>query len=366
MGNVNISFAAPTQAPQPSLASPRPNSLSAVKSDTANLSDLSLDQVATLADKAFSALGKDGIKFLPFLVALVNAFKQPGADGGGATAGAGVASPKGASAANGGKADIGSSTQALLAFRNANSDVKDLDQILGSISKALPNLSQADFESILNNLKTASASAKPATGSALGSGKAEIDKFELSLLEAQLSAATSKTSSASGSATGNKILDTIISAIAEIGKDGVTPEEMKSLVGILADTAIALLGPDKATEALNTLGLSSPDSTQANGSAMGLTANNSAAESTPRAAVFAPTIRPYDPERSLTESFARDAAAVNYDPFSTGGRIALQEQYYQSKYGGGGSSLGMGSGLGAPQMTSPTTDKNKAKAADVT
>lgn len=304
-------------AATPPVAQKSDSTASSAKSDIASLSNLTLDQVETLADKTFSALGKDGIKFLPFLTALVNAFKEPGGTGAGGAAGG-----KAPAAGGGGKADVGASTQALLAFRNANPNVKDLDQILGSISKALPNLSQADFDSLLANLKTASAGAQPTAGSLPGQGKAEIDKFEMGLLEAQLAAAVGKGSSAAASPTGNKILDTVLSAIADIAKDGVTPEESKSLTGILADTASALLGPEKAAGVLEKLGVPSA-SGQGNSLEINVTATQGVGGSNAQPAAQRGGSQLFDPGRNLDNFFERAGAESNFNPNNTYGLIGL-------------------------------------------
>jgi hypothetical protein len=312
MTSINSSAMLPSQMAMKSDAS-------AVQSDNSfisNLANVKPDQAAALADKTFLALGKDGIKFLPFLTSFVNAFKQSGAA-------PGSASPALSSA---GKADVGAATQSLLSLRNTNSGVKDLDQAIASISKALPNLTQADFDSILANLKTASASAQAIPGgmTMAANSRPEIDKFELSLLEGQIAAAVNKNSAAAGSQTGNKALDAVIGAISEIGNDGVTADEMKSLVGILSATASALLGPEKAASVLSTLDSSansnqagSPQiivnvetgSDQQSSTTAGGSATNPAGPSMGR--------NSYDPMLTVKTNLRNNAASSNWDPSST-------------------------------------------------
>jgi hypothetical protein len=239
-----------------------------------SLSNVKPEQAAALADKTYLALGKDRMKFSQFLTSFVKAFNQANPSGGvGAASGA---------AGGSGAVDVGAATQALLAFRNANDNVKNLDQAIGAIAKALPNLTQADFDSLMGSLKATTLSKQPSLGmpppmkaggmaDQLGQNMnlsmvapSEIDKFEIGLLEGQIAAAVGKNTASAASATGNPALDAILGDIVDIAKDGVTADEMESLVGILSATATLLLGPEKAEKALANLGL--PGSSSSSGS----------------------------------------------------------------------------------------------------
>jgi hypothetical protein len=276
----------------------------------ADLANIKPEQAAALADKTFSALGKDGIKLLPFLTAFVNAFKS------------GANSQSLAPAVSAGvKVDIATATQKLLEFRNVNSAVKDIDQAIGAISKALPNLMQSDFENLITSLKVATASSQKAlTGfekskdpaDIAAAAVSEVDKIELNLLEGQIEAAVAKTRTSSASSTDNKALDTVLNAIEDIAKDGVTPEEMQSLSEILSATTSALLKPEKASGLLSLL-----DEVTTAGKALQANSNiNAANDSTNPTRSFTGQ-NSYDPMLTVKNNLFNNAAASDWDPSST-------------------------------------------------
>lgn len=214
-----------------------PTSVGSIISSLANVSPA---KVGAFADQAFLALGNEGVKFLPFLTALIKAFQGTG----------GPANADGAGA-KGRPVDIGQATQDLLALRNANSDVANIDKAIGAISKALPALTQEQFDDLVKSVKTAAQVA----GSAAAPGQtATIDATELGLINDLIAASKSANKDAAASPTGNAALDAVLSAIKDIAQGGVEPSERSSLAQVLASLVGALLPPDQADSVLRNLG----------------------------------------------------------------------------------------------------------------
>lgn len=235
-----------TQLPSQLALAPDIEQKQTLGSIIASLSDIAPDKVSAFADKAFLALGKDGVKFLPFLTALVRAF-QPPAGNTGTPGSAGAGNAGGAA-----KVDVGAATKALIELRSNNPGVKGLDAAIGKISAALPNLSASQFEGILSSLAAALGPANGVTGGA--GGKAEIDGTELTLLQGQIDAAKASNAQAGQSATGNAALDAVLQAIGDIAAGGLEPGEAADLAQVFASLVAALMPPGKNGETLQALG----------------------------------------------------------------------------------------------------------------
>lgn len=258
----------------------------------ASIANATSSQVDSFADQTFSALGQNGVQYLPFLTALANAFSSSGSSSG-AGSGSGVASQGATAGAT--PADppvnVGQATQQLLALRNADSGVSNIDSAISAIAGALPNLTQSQFSSLLATLSVAaqggaSGSSTPTAGASTGAsptspaaagaaGKTaatgpsgKIDDLDLSLLNSQINSYTTSNAAAGSSATGNAAFDAVLSAIKSAVANGSPNSQatQSQVAGILSDITSALLPPSQAASvnanlqsALNgtgTLGLS--------------------------------------------------------------------------------------------------------------
>ena len=180
------------------------------------------------------------------------------------------------------------------------------------------------------------------------------------MLEGQIASAVSKNTSAAASATGNKALDAVIGAITEIGKDGVTADEMESLVGILSATATALLGPEKAEKALASLGMAggSSASDTPNSAQVSVSAGDSGSAPGTNPAGTSIGRNSYDPMLTVKTNLLRNATASNRDPSST------NEQAYQL-FIAGNSALSGGLSSGQEFSKAKTDSKKVVSSVDL-